>query len=328
MNRDRVQTNLTAAEIGQVITQSWMLYRQNWCSYSWVALKAYASLWIPLIGLPYYSAYKAAILRHGIATLSGETLSLQQAKANAKRQRLKLFGLSLQILWTVILNSCAALAIAFLGLIVLSVILHGMAEILGAISLLELNSNTIEKILSIPMGVILIAVPFWSYRRLLYAESIALLNPEQALKSSIQHSRSWSNTDQGPLAGLIFCIFCLTMPSAGLVNSIIYLIRLTFSNSEQGLNIATVASEFPATWITATLAVNSPVLPVSAIFISLVPNLNQIAEWRWLVVSLSDVFFISALTIVVLAFWQTTKAALHYKAASKQEGLDLQFQDR
>ncbi len=328
MSRDRNNPSLTIAELGQVITQGWMLYRQNWRSYSWVALKAYASLWIPLIGLPYYSAYKAAILRHGIAALRAETLSLQQAEADARRQRLTLFGLSLQILWTVIWSSCVAFAIASLGLIVLSVILHGISAILGATSFLELNSDTIEKILSVPTGAILITVPFWSYRRLLYAESIALSNHEQSLKSSIQHSQSWSAADRGQLAGLIFSVFCFTMPMASLISLITEFIRLLLHNSDQGFNIAALINDLPGTMIVATLAVNSPILIVFAFFFALLQELPQIIEWRWLLSSLSDLVFISALTIAVLAFWQTTKAALYYKAASKQEGLDLQFQDR
>lgn len=328
MSRDRVQTNLTTAEIGQVITQGWMLYRQNWRSYSWVALKAYASLWIPLVGLPHYSAYKAAILRHGIATLSGETLSLQQANADAKRQRLKLFGLSLRMLWTVICRSFFAFVLAFIGLVVLSIALLLTSEILGEISSFDLSQDTIEKILSIPMGAILIAVPFWSYRRLLYAESIALLNSEQSLKSSIQHSQSWSAADQGQLAGLIFSIFCFAMPMASLISLVTELIRFLLHNSEQGLNIIALINDLPGMMIAATLLVNSPILVVFAFFFVLLSEIPQIVGWRWLLSSLCDLVLLSVITIAVLAFWQTTKAALHYKAASKQEGLDLQFQDR
>ena len=106
------------------------------------------------------------------------------------------------------------------------------------------------------------------------------------------------------------------------------LIRFPLENAEQGLNIAEIVSSFSSAVLAATILINSPILAVTTIILALHSGLQTAFQWRGLLVFLIDLSLISALTVAINAFWQTTKAALHYKAASKQEGIDLQFQNR
>lgn len=336
MSPQRSEFPLTIADMGQILTQGILLYRQNWKVYMSLAARAYGWFLVPFYGWTRYVALKAEIARLAFAQLAHESLSPDDIHAETQRCRSKLLWLSLRVWWQVVVAIAVNLLLAFIA----SVLLLSLAMVaLGTIDAIYETSfyTSLDKAMRSPdpgatppigaliLGVFVIAFPtlqsLLRYGELLDAELSLLLDSELSIRTVIKFARQWKLGGRMKLMGLMWGTALLGLPLFSVPRQ---LLQLIFSVI-RGFNGATLSDYFDAFSGSLFVGIFANVPPFLLCMLLLVLSQLHLLRGPWILYQILAFGCLLAGAIAVLPLWQSVKAALHYRIRCATEGLDLQL---